>query len=488
MSNKYDIVIIGAGPSGVFLAYELIKLNSNKKVLIVEQGKKVENRMCPIEKTNKCMKCKPFCNITSGFSGAGAFSDGKLLSYHLSLYNENDDNIYLGGNSGSYIKKYLTPDEIKKLLDYTDKIYLDFGADPKLEGMEYREEIKKLQAKAKKEDLDLIDIPIRHLGTEKAHELYTKIEKYLLDHGVEIKFETTVHDLIIENNEIKGVEVKPSAHAFDDEYASEKIYADKVVLGVGRKGAAWLTKMCELHGIEQKTGPVDIGIRYELPDEIMKDINKYMYEGKVIGRPGPFKDKVRTFCQNPSGFVATEVYDDNLTLVNGHSYKEKKSTNTNLAILVSHNFNYPFNKPIDYGMNVAKNLNEIGAGNIVVQRLGDIFRGKRTWDEELKRNKVVPTLKTAVAGDITYALGYRTMTDILQFIKAMDKFVEGFADPANLLYGPEIKFYSNGLILDETFQTSIKNLYSIGDGGGLTTGLMMASCSGVQLARIFSKM
>ena len=488
MSNKYDIVIIGAGPSGVFLAYELIKLNSNKKVLIVEQGKKVENRMCPIEKTNKCMKCKPFCNITSGFSGAGAFSDGKLLSYHLSLYNENDDNIYLGGNSGSYRKKYLTPEEIRKLLDYTDKIYLDFGADPKLEGMEYREEIKKLQAKAKKEDLDLIDIPIRHLGTEKAHELYAKIEKYLLDHGVEIKFETTVHDLIIENNEIKGVEVKPSAYAFDDEYASEKIYADKVVLSVGRKGAAWLTKMCESHGIEQKTGPVDIGIRYELPDEIMKDINKYMYEGKVIGRPGPFKDKVRTFCQNPSGFVATEVYDDNLTLVNGHSYKEKKSTNTNLAILVSHNFNYPFNKPIDYGMNVAKNLNEIGAGNIVVQRLGDIFRGKRTWDEELKRNKVVPTLKTAVAGDITYALGYRTMTDILQFIKAMDKFVEGFADPANLLYGPEIKFYSNGLILDETFQTSIKNLYSIGDGGGLTTGLMMASCSGVQLARIFSKM
>ncbi len=488
MSNKYDIVIIGAGPSGVFLAYELTKLNSNKKVLIVEQGKKVESRMCPIEKTNKCMKCKPFCNITSGFSGAGAFSDGKLLSYHLSLYNEKDDNIYLGGNSGSYIKKYLTPDEIRKLLDYTDKIYLDFGADPKLEGMEYREEIRKLQAKAKKEDLDLIDIPIRHLGTEKAHELYAKIEKYLLDHGIEIKFETTVHDLIIENNEIKGVEVKPSAHAFDDEYVAEKIFADKVVLGVGRKGAAWLTKMCESHGIEQKTGPVDIGIRYELPDEIMKDINKYMYEGKVIGRPGPFKDKVRTFCQNPSGFVATEVYDDNLTLVNGHSYKEKKSTNTNLAILVSHNFNYPFNKPIDYGMNVAKNLNEIGAGNIVVQRLGDIFRGKRTWDEELKRNKVVPTLKTAVAGDITYALGYRTMTDILEFIKAMDKFVEGFADPANLLYGPEIKFYSNGLILDETFQTSIKNLYSIGDGGGLTTGLMMASCSGVQLARIISKM
>lgn len=486
--NKYDIIIIGAGPSGVFLAYELIKKNVGKKVFMIEQGRSVQNRICPIEKTNKCMKCKPFCNITSGFSGAGAFSDGKLLSYHLSLYNEKDDDLYLGGNSGSYIKQYLTTEEIKELMDYTDKIYLDFGADPKLEGFENREEIMKLQAKAKKEGLDLIDIPIRHLGTEKAHELYARIEKFLLDNGIEIRFETTVDDLIIENNEVKGVKLKPSANAFDESYEPEVVYADKVVLGVGRKGAAWLTKMCVKHDIKQKTGPVDIGIRYELPDEVMKDINKYMYEGKVIARPGPFKDKVRTFCQNPSGFVATEVYDDNLTLVNGHSYKEKKSTNTNLAILVSHNFNYPFNKPIDYGMNVAKNLNELGAGNIVVQRLGDIFRGKRTWDEELKNNKVVPTLKTAVAGDITYALGYRTMTDIIEFIKAMDKFVEGFADPANLLYGPEIKFYSNGLILDETFQTSIKNLYSIGDGGGLTTGLMMASCSGVWLARIFDKM
>lgn len=487
MAEKYDVVIIGAGPSGVFLAYELIKLNANKKILMIEQGKKVENRVCPIEKVNKCMKCKPFCNITSGFSGAGAFSDGKLLSYHLSLYNEKDEDIYLGGNSGSYIKKYMATNEIKELLDYTDKVYLDFGADPKLEGFENREEIVKLQNKAKKENLDLIDIPIRHLGTEKAHELYARIEEFLLSHSIDIKFETTVHDLIIENGEIKGVSIKPSDKAFDESYEPEIIHGDKVVLGVGRKGAAWLTKMCVNHNIEQKSGPVDIGVRYELPDEIMKDINKYMYEGKVIGRPRPFKDKVRTFCQNPSGFVATEVYDNNLTLVNGHSYKDKKSTNTNLAILVSHNFSYPFNKPIDYGMNVAKNLNELGAGNIVVQRLGDIFRGKRTWDEELQNNKVVPTLKTAVAGDITYALGYRTMTDIIEFIKAMDRFVEGFADPANLLYGPEIKFYSNGLILDETFQTSIKNLYSIGDGGGLTTGLMMASCSGVQLARIFMK-
>lgn len=236
-----------------------------------------------------------------------------------------------------------------------------------------------------------------------------------------------------------------------------------------------------------RAGIVDIGVRYELPDEVMKDINKYLYEAKFIGKPGPFKDKVRTFCQNPSGFVSTEVYDNKLTLVNGHSYKDKKSTNTNLAILVSHKFNTPFNKPIEYGRNVAYNLNSIGNGAVLVQRLGDIYRGKRTWDYELERNTVVPTLKSAVAGDITFALGYRTMTNILEFIRTLDKIVEGFAAPDNLLYAPEIKFYSNQVIIDNNFETSIKNLYSIGDGGGLTRGLMMASCSGVHMARVLQE-
>ena len=216
----------------------------------------------------------------------------------------------------------------------------------------------------------------------------------------------------------------------------------------------------------------------------MKDINKYMYEGKFIGRLGLFKDKVRTFCQNPSGFVSAEVYDNNLSLVNGQSYKDIKSSNTNLAILVSHNFKYPFDKPIEYGRNIAKNLNELGNGNIVVQRLGDIYRGKRTWEHELENNSVVPTLKTAVAGDITFALGYRTMTDILEFIRGVDKVVEGFANPDNLLYGPEIKFYCNKVIIDNNFESSVKGLYCIGDGSGMTRGLMMASCAGVQMARI----
>ncbi len=476
MSNKkYDVIVVGAGPSGAFLAYEMLQLDKTKKVLLIEQGRKVEDRYCPIEKLGKCTQCKPMCNITCGFSGAGAFSDGKL-----SLYNKEDNDIYIGG----ILHEYIGVEKTKKLIDYTDKIYLKFGADTKLEGIDYKEEVSKIANKAKKEDITLVNIPIRHLGTEKSHELYGKIEKYLLEGGIDILFDTQVHDLLVENNKIKGVKIRPAKYAYDEQYNNdETIEGEKVVLAVGRKGANWLVNMCEKHDIKTKSGTVDIGIRYELPDRVMKDINKYMYEGKFISKPGPFKDKVRTFCQNPSGFVSTEVYDNNITLVNGHSYKERKSTNTNLAILVSHNFNYPFNKPIEYGRNVAKNLNALGNGNIVVQRLGDIYRGKRTWEDELKNNSVVPTLKTAVAGDITFALGYRTMTDILQFIRSLDKVVEGFANPDNLLYGPEIKFYSNKIDINNNFETSIKGLYSIGDGGGLTRGLMMASCAGVQTAR-----
>lgn len=474
MQDKYDVIIVGMGPSSIFCAYELIQLKKYKKVLLIDQGKRVEDRCCPIEKTKKCIHCKPMCNITNGFSGAGAFSDGKL-----SLYNSEDDDIHVGG----ILHKYIGVPKTKELIDYADQIYLDFGADKKLEGVAYKEEISKISKRAEKDGIKLINIPIRHLGTEKSHEVYGRLEKYIEDNGIEMMFNTTVSDLVVEDGKVKGVKIKEAKYIEDEEHELETIYADKVVLAVGRKGANWLVDMCNKHHIKTDTGIVDIGVRYELPDEVMKDVNKYMYEAKFVGRVGPFRDKVRTFCQNPSGFVSAEVYDNNLTLVNGHSYKERKSTNTNLAILVSHHFTHPFDKPIRYGRNVAQNLNDLGAGNIVVQRLGDIHRGKRTWDYELENNSVVPTLKSAVAGDITFALGYRTMVSILEFIRAIDKVVEGFGNPDNLLYAPEIKFYSNKVIINEQFETSIKGLYSIGDGGGMTRGLMMASCSGVQMAR-----
>ena len=477
----YDVIIIGAGPSGIMCAYELMQKTKNKKILLIEQGRSIKNRNCPREKFGKCVHCKPYCHITAGFSGAGAFSDGKLNSYHLSKTGKEGE-IYLGGNDGGYFRKFYDIKEIKDVIAYTDDVYLKFGADKDLQGIKYAKEIAALQEKAAKENLSLVTFPIRHIGTEKTHELFNRIEDHLLKE-IDIRFDTTVKDLIIEQGVCKGVKVA-SSYDLDNE---EIIMGNHVVLGVGRKGANWLADICQKYDIATTSGAIDIGIRYELPDEVMKDVNKYLYEAKFIGRIAPFKDKVRTFCQNPSGFVATEVYDNAIILANGHSYKNKKSTNTNLAILVSHNFQTPFDRPLDYGRNVAENLNQLGAGKLVVQRFGDLLNGKRTWEEELKNNSVVPTLTDVTAGDISFALGYRTLTDIIEMIKAIDKVVPGFANPDNLMYGPEIKFYSNVVTINKDFETNIKNLYSIGDGGGLTTGLIMASSSGVQMGRIITK-
>ena len=267
--NKYDVIVVGMGPSSAFFAYEMIKLDKSKKILLIDQGKEVENRNCPIEKTGKCIKCKPFCNITSGFSGAGAFSDGKL-----SLYNEEDDDFYVGGE----LHNYVGVEETKRLIDYTDEIYLSFGADTKLEGIEFKKEVDEYKSKASKAGLNLISIPIRHLGTEKAHELYKKIEDYIKDNGIETKFSTIVDDIIVENNEVKGVKIKPAKEVDNEEAETETIYADKVILAVGRKGANWLVNVCNNHNVKTEPGIVDIGVRYELADEVMKDINKYMYE------------------------------------------------------------------------------------------------------------------------------------------------------------------------------------------------------------------
>lgn len=473
--EKYDVICVGAGPAGAFYALEHKRLNPKARILLIDQGRPVEKRKCLVTFGGKCVKCKPFCHITNGFSGAGAFSDGKL-----SLYNEDDEDIYVGG----MVHKYLGVEATKELIRYTDSIYLCFGADPKIEGIEFPDKIKAYKERAKRYGIDLISVPIRHLGTEKAHELYKALQDTLETMGVDLLMNTMVSDLIISDGKVRGI-VTENPHNL--EACSENYYADNVVLAVGRKGANWLSDMCDKHGIKDQSGIVDIGIRYELPDEIMADVNKAMYEAKFVGRLKPYEDKVRTFCQNPSGFVSSEVYDDDLTLVNGHSYKEKKSTNTNLAILCSHHFTYPFDQPLLYGRNIAKNSNLLGNGQVLVQRLGDILTGHRSHECWIARNSVEPTLKTAVAGDVTQALGYRTMTNILEFIKALDNVVPGFASSDNLLYSPEIKFYSNELVIDKNFETSIGGLYSIGDAGGLTRGLMQASVSGVHLARVLNE-
>ena len=467
MSNlKTDVLIIGAGPSGIFTALEMLKNGSKKKIMIVEKGLPVEKRHCPKAKTGKCVNCKPDCNITTGFSGAGAFSDGKL-----SLSCE------VGGNLPDLIGHEFA----QQMIEYTDGIYLSFGADKKVEGVGHDEKIKAIRLRAIQAGLKLVDCPIRHLGTEMAQELYGKIEKHLTDNGVEIIFKTECVDLIVEDGRAKGAVFLPCGKPESEKFS---VSADNVVIATGRKGADWLEDMCKKHNIEHLPGTVDIGVRVEVRNEVMEDVNEALYESKLIGYPEPFTNKVRTFCQNPGGFVSQENYDNNsLAVVNGHSYKNTKSDNTNLAILCSHNFRPPFDEPIPYAKKVGELVNMLADGHILVQRYGDILAGKRTWQEDLTRSNVRPTLPDAVAGDLTAAMPYRTLMNIIKFIEAVDKVVPGFASEETLLYGPEIKFYSNKVKMDEKFYTNIEGLHCLGDSSGWTRGLMMASVMGVLMGR-----
>lgn len=462
--NQADVLIIGAGPAGIFTALEMLKKGSKKRIVIVEKGKPVEKRRCPKSTTKKCVNCKPYCHITTGFSGAGAFSDGKLsLSYEV------------GGDLPALIGEDLAQETI----DYTDQIYLEFGADKKVEGVGNEKEVKDIRKRAIQAGLKLVDCPIRHLGTEKAQEIYYSIEKYLLDQGVEILFEKVCKDLLVEGSICKGAVIGSAVHPEQE----ETILARNVVVATGRKGADWLERLCEQHDIAHQPGTVDIGVRVEVRNEIMEDVNNVLYESKLIGYPLPFKNKVRTFCQNPGGFVSQENYDNDLAVVNGHSYKDLKSNNTNLAILCSHNFTHPFNQPIAYAQKVGELTNMLGDGKILVQRYGDILGGKRTWQKELSQSNVRPSLPDAVAGDITAAMPYRAMTNIINFIQAVDHVVPGFASNETLLYSPELKFYSNRIKMTREFVTNIQGLHCLGDSSGWTRGLMMASVMGVLMGR-----
>lgn len=461
---KCDVVIVGAGPAGIFTALEMVKNGSKKKIIMVEKGKAIEKRRCPKSVTKKCVNCKPACHITTGFSGAGAFSDGKLsLSYEV----------------GGQLPELIGTDRAQELIDYTDKIYLEFGADTKVEGISSDDKVKEIRKRAIQAGLKLVDCPIRHLGTEKAQEIYAAIQKYLIDNGVEMMFDYQCRDIILKDDKCEGVIVESSM----DGNRSEEIFAESIVIATGRRGADWLERMCAKHNVAHRPGTVDIGVRVEVRNEIMEEVNNVLYESKLIGYPSPFKNKVRTFCQNPGGFVSQENYDNDLAVVNGHSYKDLKSNNTNLAILCSHNFTEPFNQPIEYAQKVGELTNMLGAGSILVQRYGDILDGKRTWEKELSQSNVKPTLVDAIAGDITSAMPYRAMTNIINFIQAVDHVVPGFAGIETLLYSPELKFYSNRVKMTDDLTTNVENLFCLGDSSGWTRGLMMASVMGVIMGK-----
>ena len=463
MKNKDAVIMIGAGPSAIFCAYELMQKRPETKILMIEKGRRIEQRKCPKRDTKVCVGCQP-CSITTGFAGAGAFSDGKLS---------------LSPDVGGNLPEILGYERTTELLRESDQIYLQFGADTKVYGINEEDEIAKIRKKAIQANLKLIECPIRHLGTEEGYKIYARLQKHLLERGVEMRFLTMVKDILIEDGEVKGV--------ITDQ--DETFFADEIIAAVGREGSEWLSDICRTYGIETQVGTVDVGVRVEVRDEIMEELNQSLYEAKLVYYTPTFDDKVRVFCTNPSGEVATEYYENGLAVVNGHAYKAKdhKTSNTNFALLVSKNFTKPFKEPIQYGKHIAQLSNMLCDGKILVQRFGDFIRGRRTTEERLVRNNITPTLKDAVPGDLSLVFPYRIMKDIEEMIYALDEVTPGMASDETLLYGVEVKFYSNKILVDKNFETNIQGLHAIGDGASVTRGLQQASANGLSVARSLLK-
>ncbi|NLN48068.1 MAG: NAD(P)/FAD-dependent oxidoreductase [Clostridiales bacterium] len=468
MKNKYDIIIIGAGPAGIFTAIELVKNNENYDILIIDKGKALSKRNCPSRITGKCAGCEP-CAITFGWSGAGAFSDGKL-----SLSPE------VGGN----ILEYMSEDKAKEMIEYADSIYLRFGAKSEIYGLNCKA-IEDIKYESSKHNIKLIPCPVRHLGTEKAYLVLQGMYDYLVNQNrVEFSELTTAVDIITKDGKVQGVTLKQNGEE------EKTVKADYVIAAPGRGGAEWLSEQTTKQNIKTNNNAVDIGVRVEVPNSIMDHLTKDLYEAKLVYFSDTFDNKVRTFCMNPGGVVSQENYEGGLALVNGHSYadKELKSDNTNFALLVSTRFTEPFKDPIKYGKYVARLANMLTGGGILVQRLGDLLQGRRTDKDRLNKSSTIPTLNNAIPGDLSYVLPHRYLISIIESIKAFDKIAPGLNSKNTLLYGVECKFYSSKVAVNDKFETLIENLYTIGDGAGITRGLMQSSVTGIIVARdILSK-
>ncbi len=461
--NNYDIIIIGAGPAGIFTALETVSLSPKTKILIIDSGSSIEKRNCPSRTLGYCVNCKP-CNIMNGWAGAGAFSDGKLSLSHE-----------VGGN----ITDYISVKEAKNLIKYADEIYIKFGAPKKVYGEE-NSFSNQLSYEAHKYNIKLIPCPVRHMGTEHAYDILKEMYTFLSNQENFTFLEyTTAKSIIVENNKAVGVVM------VNKNGEESTAMAPYIVAAPGRGGANWLHEVANKNNIQIKNNAVDIGVRVEVPNAVMNHLTKNLYEAKLVYFSDTFENKVRTFCMNPCGIVSEEHYDHGIAVVNGHSYEDenKHTENTNFAMLVSTRFTKPFDQPIEYGRYVAKLSNMLTGGGIMVQRLGDLLKGRRTDMSRLKKSTTVPTLTTAVPGDLSFVLPHRHLTSIVESLKAFDKLAPGLYSKNTLLYGVEVKFYSSKLEVKNNFETEIKNLYTIGDGAGLTRGLMQASVTGIVVAR-----
>lgn len=450
--KHYDVIIIGAGPGGIFTAYELSK-NSNLKVAIIEKGKELINRKCPIDgnKIKSCINCKT-CSIMSGFGGAGAFSDGK--------FNITND---FGGTLYEYIGKQ----QAIKLMKYVDEINNTYtNKHPKL----YSTNNSKFSKICMQNNLKLLNASVRHFGTDINYEILENMYIDLKNKGIDFYF----------NEEVTSIEQSDNnyiAHTNNNYYSGKYC-----IVSVGRSGSDWVKSLCEKLNIETLANKVDIGVRVELPYDIFADITDELYEGKIIYKTQQFEDKVRTFCMNPKGVVVNENTNGLIT-VNGHSFEDEslKTENTNFALLVSKTFTKPFNDSNEYGKSIVKLSNMLGGG-VIVQCFGDLISGRRTTEKRLNNSFVTPTLK-ATPGDLSLVLPKRILDDIIEMIYALDKVAPGTANPSTLLYGVEVKHYNMEVQVNENLESKYKNLYFIGDGSGITHSLSHASASGIHVAR-----
>jgi len=453
---KYDVVIVGAGPAGIFSALELAE-RTDLKILILDKGPDIDKRKCPSSRGLGCRHCEP-CAVLSGWGGAGAFSDGKLT---------------LSTEVGGWLNEYVPREKLEKLIEYVDGIYRKFGAPEKVYGAD-PEKVEEIERRASLARLRLVRQRIRHMGTEKCAETLRKMRRYL-NSRIDIKMRTEVKGLIVKNKKIEGVETVDG----------EKIFGKYVIVAPGRSGAEWLKTEAQALGLKTLNNPVDVGIRVEVLATVMEELTNALYEPKLIYYSKFFDDQVRTFCVAPYGEVITESYNGILT-VNGQSYAERKTLNTNFAILVSTRFTEPFREPIAYGKYLAR-LTNLLSGGVIIQRLGDLEAGRRSTQERINRCVVTPTLKNATPGDLSFVLPYRYLTDMMEMLRALDNVAPGIYSKDTLLYGIEVKFYSSRLKLSNSLETKIRNLFTIGDGAGVTRSLVQASVSGVIVAREIMK-